>query len=335
MTAMATLTAGQERTSGPLRDGLGRRIDHLRLSVTDQCDLRCRYCRPNARQERGHAALTDAQRLRFLQLLMQAGGLSQVRFTGGEPLLHPTLPALIADTRRLSATLDIALTTNGRRLHDCAADLRRAGLNRINVSLDTLDPDRYHDLTGGELDAVLRGLDTAHRVGLHPIRINAVVLAGINDEQLPSMVRWAGEHGLEIRFLEAMPVGTAAGFNRVHFVSATQILERLWEAFSVSDMGREPGSTAHHYHVTAPGWDAKVGIIAPVTRPFCGDCRRMRLTADGRLFPCLQDSRNIPLSPLLATSRDDEEVWQAVVAAIADKPAAGSAQSVQMVQLGG
>jgi cyclic pyranopterin phosphate synthase len=190
-------------------------------------------------------------------------------------------------------------------------------------------------LTGGELNPVLRGIGTARRVGLHPIRINAVVLAGINDEHLSSMVRWAGVHGLGIRFLEAMPIGAAAEFNRAHFVSAESILGRLTEAFEVSDLGRSPGSTAHQYRLKAPGIETSVGIIAPVTRPFCGDCRRMRMTADGRLFPCLQDPRCIALGPLLSAPFDGAVVCEALAAGIADKPAAGSVQRVQMVQLGG
>ncbi len=305
------------------------------MSVTDRCDLQCRYCRPQAEQSRQDFELTDEQRIRFLRMLVGRCGLRQVRFTGGEPLLHPTLAGLIAAARRLSPGLQIAITTNGQRLHDLVPTLRRAGLDRLNVSLDTLDADRYHDLTRGDLAAVHRGLRTARRAGLHPIRVNAVVLAGVNDEELPNMVRWAGSRSIQLRFLEAMPIGPAADFNRKHFVSAAQILERLGRDFRVLDAGRSTGSTAHQYRLAGRRGETEIGIIAPVSRPFCGDCRRMRLTADGRLFPCLLDSRCIALRPLLAGVEDDDAVCAALAAGIAGKAAAGSVQHVQMVQLGG
>jgi cyclic pyranopterin phosphate synthase len=188
------------------------------------------------------------------------------------------------------------MTTNGWRLKSLARNLWAAGLNRLNISLDSIDRQTYRALTGGELKPVLKGIDAAIAEGFPPPRLNAVVLSGVNDHQLPDMVSWATQRNMEMRFLEAMPIGPAADFNRAHFVPASQIKEMIRTRFTVSAMPRLPGETATRYRVSGAAVQGTVGIIAPISEPFCGQCRRIRLTADGKLFPCLLDSRFTDMS---------------------------------------
>jgi cyclic pyranopterin phosphate synthase len=305
------------------------------MSVTDRCDLRCSYCRPSARQVWFTPSLSTAQRVRLIAFLTGECGLEQVRFTGGEPLLAPDLIELVDATRALAPEVDIALTTNGQRLGRLAEPLRAAGLNRLNVSLDTLDPQRYHTLTGGELGPVLEGIQTAGAVGLERIKINTVVLRGVNEHELERLVEWSASRGYEQRFLEAMPIGPAADFNRRHFVSQAQVLDRLARHYEVADEGRTAGSTARMFTLSRNGQTRRAGIVAPVSQPFCGDCGRIRLTADGRLFPCLLDPRSIDLAPHLQADLDSEVLRDVLHAALRTKAPAGSTQTSPMVQLGG
>ena len=294
---VATAAAAEEYSAGPLIDGCGRVIDHLRLSVTSACDLRCAYCRPKG--EVGIAptgrVLCDRQRLDLLRFLYEVHGLRQLRITGGEPLLHRTLLTLLEAVRESAPDLGLAMTTNGQRLAGLATNLRGVGLERLNISLDTLDPDRYRRLTGGELRPVLAGLDAAVAAGFSTVKINAVVLRGINDGQLADLARWAIDGGFEIRFLEAMPIGPASAFNREHFVPVSQIRRRLEEAFRLTPLPRRRGETAVRYEASDGERLGVVGIIAPLSESFCGQCRRIRVTADGMLYPCLLDSRKVDL----------------------------------------
>jgi cyclic pyranopterin phosphate synthase len=329
--------AGRHRA---LVDGQGRVIDHLRLSVTSACNLRCLYCRPRAGGSTcGEAAttLTDGQRLDLVRLLYDSYGLRQVRLTGGEPLLHDTIVSLVAALRRRVPRLSLAMTTNGVRLAALAADLRRAGLDRINLSLDTLDAARYRDLTGGRLESVLEGLDRALAAGFEPPRVNAVVLRGVNDDQLADLAAWAIARRLEIRFLEAMPIGPAADFNRDHFVPAAVFRRTLAERFGLVPLPRGPGETAARYRATDGRISGVIGVIAPLSESFCGGCRRIRVTADGRLYPCLLDSRFVDLRPAWhAGALRPESARQLLLQAVSDKQPAGPIrQAASMITLGG
>jgi GTP 3',8-cyclase len=317
-----------------LQDGCGRVIDCLRVSVTDRCDLRCRYCRTES-PPATDGLLSDSERLEFITFLARDCGLRQVRFTGGEPLAHAGLVELIAATRSAGPALSIAMTTNGQQLADHAAKLHSAGLDRINVSVDSLDPLNYRALTGGSLERVQAGMDAAVTAGFTKIRVNCVVLRGGNHDELGAMVRWAAGRGFELRFLEAMPIGPAGEFNRDHFVSAREIRETLSRELVLTDVGRRAGATSHQYCVEIEGRRVEFGVIAPVSEPFCTDCRRMRITAAGRLFPCLLDSRNVDLLPLLRAHAPPAELRHAVFAAIKGKAQTGSKQSTAMIQLGG
>lgn len=321
----------------PLKDQCGRRIDYLRLSVTPACDLRCRYCRPAGGRRPRSRPLRDDQRLALIGLLIGRYGLRQIRLTGGEPLVYRGLVPFVARIRECWPQVGLAITTNGQRLAAQARALRAAGLDRINVSLDTLDSRRYAWLSDGRLDNVLAGLDAARQAGFDPPRINTVVLRGFNDDEVVTLAGWAIREGLEIRFLEAMPIGSAAAWNRRRFVPASEILQRLGQAFDLTPLACQPGETARRYRASGPQGQGTIGIIAPITQPFCTHCRRIRITADGLLYPCLFDDRFADLRPTFAgRTFDEEEACARIESAVQGKlPVGPRRQGADMVVLGG
>jgi len=320
-----------------LRDNFGRTIDHLRLSVTSACNLQCVYCRPHRTNlSQGHAALTNAQRAEFVAFLYARFGLAQVRITGGEPLLEKGVVGLIQSIRRLAPRIEIAMTTNGRLLANNANALRAAGLDRLNVSLDSLDVLVHRRMTGGEVAEVLRGLAASAAAGFPTPKLNTVVLRDYNDHEIPDIAAWALERGHEIRFLEVMPIGPAANTNRRHLVSAGEIRDKLKARFTLEPQPTAPGDTARRFIAMANGCRGVIGIIAPVTEPFCGSCRRIRLAADGRLFPCLLDSRCVDLAPAWASGRFDEIVAENTIRDGASRKAAVGTQQINgMISIGG
>lgn len=332
-----------------LTDGFGRRIRHLRLSVISTCDLRCSYCRPadlphpesieHTSQEsvEGSApSLNDDQRFNLVAELVDRYGLEQVRITGGEPLLYRNVVSLLSGIRSVAPRVDLAMTTHGKLLSTKAAALSAAGLSRINISLDTLRPDRYEALTGGKLDDVLTGIRAAGAAGFRRIKLNAVVLAGINDDELADLATWAVRNGHELRFLEAMPIGPAAAFNRRHFVAAAAMRERLSRDFTLEPMIAPHGSTSRLFRIHVEDRVGVVGFVSPVTEPFCAGCGRIRITADGRMYPCLLDSRSVSLRPALSGNGWDRDLLDDTLRhALARKAAAGTVQASSMVTLGG
>jgi len=320
-----------------LVDGCGRRVDHLRLSVTPACDLRCVYCRPEGgRGYRSDGELSDRQRVELVRFLHARYGLSHVRLTGGEPLVYEGLASLVGELRAAVASLSIAVTTNGRLLATHAGDLRRAGLDRINISVDSLDAERYRRITGGKLEDVMRGIEAAAAAGFGPPKINTVVLRGENDDELMAMVEWAMGRGCEMRFLEVMPIGPAADANQSAFVSAAEFRTRLAEHFSLAPLAREIGITARRYRIRVGVREGVVGIIAPVTEPFCADCRRIRVTAEGTLYPCLLDDRCADLRSAWSSGQFDPHTAAALIEhAVQHKAQIGHRQATPMVQLGG
>ncbi|RME40279.1 MAG: GTP 3',8-cyclase MoaA [Planctomycetota bacterium] len=342
MVELTPRAADAPRPSGPtgeLIDGCGRRIDHLRLSVTSRCDLRCCYCLPRGGHTRPRdPLLTDRQRVEFVAFLHERYGLSKVRITGGEPLVYRNTVALVSALKRTVPKVELAMTTNARLLYHHGFDLLRAGLDRVNVSLDSLDPVRYRRLTGGVLEPVLEGIRSALFLGFPPPRINTVVLRDLNDKEIVSLAEWALEQGLEIRFLEVMPIGPAAEHNRRHFVPAADIRSRLEERFDLTPLPREHGETASRFRARSrrTGRSGVVGVIAPVTEPFCGQCRRIRLTAEGRLYPCLLDSRFADMRDAWKGGRFDPAVAADLLErAVAGKAPQGGRQFVTMSTLGG
>lgn len=321
-----------------LIDGCGRRIDHLRLSVTSVCNLRCAYCRPAvAARVAASSMLSDRQRSELVTWLYDRFGLRQLRLTGGEPLLHPSIQSLIAAIRDAAPDLSVAMTTNGCLLSRSAAWLRAAGLDRLNISLDTLDAQCYRELTGGDLADVLAGIDAACAAGFPPPRINTVVLRGVNEDHLTPLARWALARGMEIRFLEAMPIGAAADFNRARFVPAAEIRRSLQQTFTFEPLPRAAGETAVRYHARNCTIAGTIGIIAPISESFCGQCRRIRVTADGRLYPCLLDSRSVNFGSAWSDGRWDTDMAERLLgAAVRTKQPIGMpGQGTAMVTLGG
>lgn len=337
MVHMTESTPGQLRSS-ELIDGCGRTIDHLRLSVTSTCDLRCVYCRPNgsANAQSSRECLTDEQRLEFVRFLYERYGLSQVRITGGEPLLHRGIIRLLSDLRRCVPHVELAMTTNGRLLYHKGFELFHAGLHRLNVSLDSLRPKRYREITGADIEGVLNGIQSARVVGFRTLRINTVVLRGINDNEIIDLSIWALARGLEVRFLEAMPIGATAEFNRSAFVSGAEIEAILAKRFQLDPLPRKPGETARRFRAADPTVDGVIGLISPVTEPFCVACRRMRLTAEGILYPCLLDDRAVDMRPAWSGGRlSPEKANMLIRKAVAAKGLHGSTQGTQMITLGG
>jgi cyclic pyranopterin phosphate synthase len=322
-----------------LQDGCARRIDHLRVSVTPRCDLHCAYCRPVGEGVNACsiASLDDHARLQFIQFMHDHYGLAQVRLTGGEPLVHAGIVEFVAAIRRAMPGLSLAMTTNGQRLAEFAADLRSAGLDRLNISLDALSPTTYRRITGGDVRRVLAGIESARLAGFPPPRVNVVVLRGMNEAEMPSLVHWGLKEQIEVRFLEAMPIGQVAATNARAFVSAKEIRRVLQSEFRLLPLAEAPEGTARRYEVVGGAVRGHLGIIAPLTEPFCAGCRRVRLTSDGRFFPCLLDSNCASLCD--GWSKGDlDPTWMArhVELSVARKRAEGpQRQSASMVALGG
>lgn len=304
----------------PLADGFGRRITDLRISVTDRCNLRCRYCMP----EEGVRLLDHNRVLRseeIIRVVKVAVGLGvrKVRLTGGEPLLRRGLPDLVAGLAAISGLEDIAVTTNGVLLGRYARDLYANGLRRVNVSLDTLRPERFVAITRrDDLHRVLDGIASAQGAGFSQIKVNMIPMRGCNDDEIASMARWAVANGLHLRYIEFMPFA-GNGWSPDRVVSAAQIRATLSRELRLGAGRREtPQSPA----VTFPieGSTLSIGIIASVTQPFCERCSRMRLTAEGRLRPCLHADVEVDLATLLRSGGDEEDIRKAFRTSAGVKP---------------
>ncbi|MDQ1644719.1 MAG: 3,8-cyclase [Cryptosporangiaceae bacterium] len=293
-----------------LADQHGRVATDLRVSVTDRCNLRCTYCMPAEGLPwlPSGELLTDDELIRVISVATGLLGVREVRFTGGEPLLRPGLPAIVRATGAHTS-----ITTNGLRLPRLAGPLAEAGLGRVNVSIDTLDPLRFGALTRRDrLADVFAGLQAAVAAGLTPVKLNAVLMRGVNDDEAPALLEFALEHGYELRFIEQMPLDAQHGWSRSEMVTAAEILAALSSRFTLTaDPSARGGAPAETWLVD--GGPAKVGVIGSVTRPFCGDCDRTRLTADGQVRTCLFSVTETDLrGPLRAGASDDDlaELWR-------------------------
>ena len=305
---------------GALVDRFGRISTDLRVSLTDRCNLRCTYCMPadGLPWLPAPEVLSDAEVVRLVDVAVRLLGVREVRFTGGEPLIRRGLVDIIRQTSQLTPRPEISLTTNGIGLTRLAAPLRAAGLDRINVSLDTLRPETFKQLARRDrLDDVVEGLAAADAAGLTPVKVNAVLMRGINDTEAADVLAWCLDRGYELRFIEQMPLDAQHGWDRATMVTADEILERLRERFVlVPDDPRQRGSAPAEAFLV-DGGPARVGIIASVTRPFCGDCDRVRLTADGQVRNCLFAREESDLRTALRAGADDEDLarrWRAAVA---------------------
>jgi len=306
-----------------LWDRYGRRATDMRLSLTDKCNLRCTYCMPAEGLEwlSKQAVMTKDEIIRIVRVGVNALGVRELRLTGGEPLVRADLVDVIACIRNEHPELPISMTTNGVGLDKKAAALKAAGLTRINVSLDSLHEETFTKLTRRPfLDRVLAGVDAAWAAGLGPVKLNAVLMRGINDAESPDLLAWALGRGYELRFIEQMPLDADHGWTRRNMITAAEIRELLSKDFVLSPDQRErDGAPAERFEVrrrdqaTGEATGAvlgTVGIIASVTEPFCSDCRRTRITAEGKIMSCLFSREEFDLLGLLREGATDDQLAQ-------------------------
>ena len=301
-----------------LSDSFQRPIDYLRISVTDRCNLRCVYCMP----AEGIDLLAHEDVLSYEEIYRVATaaaelGIKKVRITGGEPLVRIGLSSLIGMLAQIDAIDDIALTTNGILLAQYADELKAAGLRRVNISLDTLKPDKFRLITrGGDLDAVLKGIEAASIAGLNPIKINVVVMAGSNDDELTDFACKTVDDGWHVRFIEHMPFNSEMSSSS--FVSVNEVRERLASLGELEPCTFKGNGPAKYYRL--PQAKGTIGFITPVSEHFCFHCNRLRLTADGRLRPCLLSEQEIDLRQPLRQGISAEELKKLIKRAVDSKP---------------
>jgi GTP 3',8-cyclase len=313
-----------------LSDSYGRVHRDLRISVTDRCNFRCAYCMPEEGmvwRDRDEL-LTFEEIERLARLFVGRYGIDSIRLTGGEPLVRAGLPILVAKLADLGA--DLALTTNGATLRAQAAHLADAGLRRINISLDTLRRDRFIELTRrDELHRVLDGIDAALEAGLHPVKINVVLMKGINDDEVVELAQWGRDLGVHVRFIEFMPLDGDDRWSRDIVVPQADIIRRIDEVLPLEPIvrGHEP---AERFRYLDGGGD--VGVIASITQPFCDTCDRVRLTADGQLRACLFAVEETDLRALLRGGASDDEVAAAIERTVAGKWAGHMIQRVEFIR---
>ena len=313
----------------------------LRVSVTDRCQLRCIYCMgPEGVSKLTHGeVLSFEEIIRFVRVLKKHFGLSKVRITGGEPLVRLGLSKLIEMLAEEDVP-DLALTTNGQQLSALASELKQAGLRRVNVSLDSLNAATYRQLTrGGELQRSLDGLDAALHYGITPVKLNTIVLKGINSDELTDMARFGLERGCEVRFLELMPIGPAADRSDDWFVSSAEVLAKLAEDFELTPIDLQPGSSSRNYLAKdGQGRTGIIGVISSCTDAFCEKCRRLRLTATGKLIGCLARPEGQHIGSFLQDDYDPDspQLFEAIRNALSLKQKTRLfSRNTLMVEIGG
>jgi cyclic pyranopterin phosphate synthase len=314
----------------PLVDSYGRVHRDLRISVTDRCNFRCTYCMPEDGLDWLDRAelLTFEELARVATLLVERHGIESIRLTGGEPTVRAHLPRLV---ELLSALpVDLALTTNGATLRGQAPGLAAAGLRRVNVSLDSLQRERFEALTRrDELANVLDGIDAALDAGLTPVKLNVVVVRGVNDDELVDLARYGRERGVHVRFIEFMPLDAEGGWQADQVVSQAEIVERIGAVFPLAPVGRGTEPAERFRYLDGGG---EIGVIPSVTQPFCGQCDRLRLTADGQLRNCLFSHTDHDLRGVLRGGGSDDELSTAIEACVAAKAAGHAINQVHFVR---
>lgn len=318
-----------------MKDKYGRNIDYLRVSLTDRCNLRCIYCMP----KEGVNLLMHEDVLRFNEVIKIVKafsylGIKKVRYTGGEPLILKGIEELIFETRKISSIKDISITTNGLLLYELADDLKNAGLNRVNISLDTLKPDRYKEITrGGEINKVFKAIEKALKIGLAPLKLNVVLVKGINDDEIKDFIYLTKEFPIEIRFIELMPIGEGKEYFKRGYIKSQDILEEFPELKPIDHNNK----IADMYKLN--GGRGAVGFISPLSCKFCETCNRMRLTSIGTIKPCLHSQEEISIKEFMY---DEEQLIRVIRAAVINKPlehllnSDGISKSKrQMYQIGG
>ena len=274
-------------------DGCGRTIDYLRLSVTDLCNYRCRYCMPpEGVAKRDHGDILSLEELADIARAAVRLGVKKIRLTGGEPLVRRGIVELCRQLRTIPGLQELCLTTNGALLPQLAAPLREAGLDRLNISLDTLRPDRFAEMTRlGHLSDALAGIEAAEAAGFHNLKLDTVLIGGFNDDEIDDFINLTREHPWEVRFIELMPMGPCAEWDKARFLSGDTVLQKVPALQQIESCG-----VARRYRL--PGAMGTVGLISPVNHDFCAQCRRIRVTADGKLKGCLHSAEELPLRGL-------------------------------------
>jgi cyclic pyranopterin phosphate synthase len=296
-----------------LVDSFGRVATDLRVSLTDRCNLRCTYCMPAEGLDwlPSPTLLTDDEIVRLVRIAVERLGVTEVRFTGGEPLIRRGLIGIVEQAAALSPRPRLSVTTNALGLARLAAPLRAAGLDRVNVSLDTLQADRFVALARRDrLTDVIEGLAAAEAAGLHPVKVNAVLMRGVNDHEAPQLLRWCLDRGYELRFIEQMPLDAQHGWRRDTMVTAAEILQELRKHFDLEPEDGDVRGSAPAETWLVNGGPERVGVIASVSRPFCGACDRVRLTADGQVRTCLFAREESDLRSPLRSGASDAEIAQ-------------------------
>ena len=298
----------------PIRDHLGRPLKDLRISVMDRCNFRCIYCMPEEKFHSGFNFLKSSERLSFDEILRVTKlftdlGVSKIRITGGEPLLRVNLTELIGDLSTLKKIEDIALTTNGVLLKKYSEELKACGLNRITVSLDSIDPEQFRKMSGGRgnLKTVLEGIDAALSVGFKKLKINAVIKRGTNDDQVIEMIDYFKDQSVIIRFIEYMDVGNLNQWKLNETVGSDEIIKKLSDKWQLDPLDKNyEGETAQRYQIS--GSETEIGLISSVTKPFCGSCTRARLSSDGKLYNCLFASEGKDIRSWVRDGKSDEYI---------------------------
>lgn len=308
-------------TDAPAHDSYNRRIDYLRISLTDRCNMRCVYCMPAVgMQFLPRPELLTTDELLLVVRAAAAAGFRKVRLTGGEPTLRPDLVDIVREIKNTPGITHIAMTTNALRMKKLAGPLKEAGLDRVNVSIDTLDPDKFRVMTrGGRLEQVWEGVRESDAVGLRPIKINAVVVRGMNDEEVPQLAALTVEHPWEMRFIEVMPLTGVANVAQDGVIKSEELIERLEAVYGpLEHLGHAATESATRYRI--PGAKGSLGFISSVSDPFCATCNRMRLTADGRLHLCLLRDDEVDLRAAIRNGATQDMIEQRIRHAIAIKP---------------
>ncbi len=320
------LTQGLVKNPFQLVDLQARRVAYLRISVTDRCNYRCTYCMPEAgvhvvaRDELLHFDEIERLGRVFAEL-----GVTRIRLTGGEPLLRKNIESLVASLAQIPGINDLAMTTNGHLLADMAGLLHQAGLQRLNVSIDTLDPHRFSEVTRrGDLASVLRGLEVAQNQGFAPIKLNAVVLRGLNDHELPQLCEFAAKNGHILRLIEYMPIGVDAFWSPSTFVAVAEMRKTLeidWDLTPDDAHGLPGGGPAKYWRGVrrSDGLSLRLGLISAVTENFCRLCNRVRLSSTGTLRECLSTAGALSLRDMMRQGRNNNELREAIAAALAGK----------------
>jgi len=307
-----------------LIDTHNRRINYLRISITDRCNLRCLYCMPKEGiSQFGHGEILSYEEILRVAAAAVKRGIDKIRITGGEPLVRRGVVSLVERLSRLAGVRDLSMTTNALLLVEFADGLRRAGLRRVNISMDSLDPEKYRRITrGGDLRKVWEGIEAARRAGISPVKINVVAIAGFNDGEIEDFARLTLKDPFQVRFIEFMPIGSASEWKPEHCIPCSRIkerVERIAPLIPLSEGGNGHGGPARLFKF--PGALGEIGFISPVSEHFCGSCNRLRLTADGKIKTCLFSGELTDLKPLLRSGADDEELGRKLDEALRSKPA--------------